>query len=142
MPPVLPWRVRTGRAAPPHPDAVAPIGFGRIEGLICLLQQFSGISRIVGHIYRKTYAESDPYPLFSNHSRCDAHFVSNTISQFRGFMERCFGQQNYEFISVVAATQVSGAQAMGNAAGYGNLPRCSKRAEELHCCDPTAQGRK
>jgi hypothetical protein len=50
-PPVLPSRVR--------PDAVAPIGFGRIEGLICLLQQFSGISRMVGHIYRKTYAESD-----------------------------------------------------------------------------------
>ena len=46
------------------------------------------ISSIVRHIYRQTHAESDRYPLFSNLSRCDAHFVANTISQFRGFRQR------------------------------------------------------
>jgi hypothetical protein len=35
---VLKWRVRMGSEASPHSDAVAPIGFGRIERLICLLQ--------------------------------------------------------------------------------------------------------
>jgi len=45
----------------------------------------------------------------------DAHFVANTISQLRGFMQRCFGQQNCKFVSAVATRQVSGAQAMCDA---------------------------